>query len=96
MYKANAGGPNTTYIPPACVRLMFGSGGLHVVFARVFRYPHVGNGNANSSRWGPDPMRSPNANGLTLQWNIGSNVDMVCNFIYTRPNMETFQSVQNL
>ena len=37
----------------------------------VFRYQHVGIGNAKSSRRGCYPTPDPNANGLALQWNIG-------------------------
>ena len=38
---------------------------------RLFRYQHVGIGNANLSYWGPYPTRRPDTNGFTLQWNIG-------------------------
>ena len=87
MYMANASpnarGPNATYIPSAHIGLALGLwklalsqggfalGGIRVESARLFRYQYVGIGNANRSRVGPDPTRSPNASGFTLQWNIG-------------------------
>ena len=37
----------------------------------VFRYQHVGIGNAKSSRWGSNPKPGPNASGFASQWNIG-------------------------
>ena len=43
----------------------------HIGAARLFRYQHVGIGNANPSRRGPDPTPSPNVSGFALQWNIG-------------------------
>ena len=36
----------------------------------VFRYQHVGIGNAKSLRWGSNPTRGPNASGFASQWNI--------------------------
>ena len=42
----------------------------------IFRYQHVGIGNAKMWRWGSKTTRGPNANGFALQWNIGLiNVD---------------------
>ena len=44
---------------------------------RVFRYQHVGKGNAKSSRWGCYSMPDPNAKGLASQWNIGFTHDAI-------------------
>ena len=38
---------------------------------RVFRYQHVGIGNAKSLRWGCNPTQGPNASAFASQWNIG-------------------------
>ena len=71
----NTRGPNATFIPPASVGLALGhggeGGGLWVGSVRVFGYKHVGIGNSKVSRWGYSPIRSPNASGFALQWNIG-------------------------
>ena len=61
----NARVPKATYIPPACVASL----GLHVWSARLFRYQHVGIGNAKVLR--DYPTRGPNTRGFALQWNIG-------------------------
>ena len=71
MYMANARilhlGPNATYIPLTCVWV---SRWVTQCFC-VFRYQHVGIGNAKSSRWGCNPTQGPNASGFASQWNIG-------------------------
>ena len=88
MANANPCIPNANYIPLArvgsvgarvgSVGACVGSGGLRVGSGAlrwvrgVFRYQHVGIGNANPSHWGPYPTQRPNANGFALQWNIGS------------------------
>ena len=41
---------------------------------RVFRSQHVGVSNAKLWRWGCKPTPGPNANGFSLQWNIGLDV----------------------
>ena len=48
--------------------------GLAKANFRVFRYQHVGIGNAKLWRWGSKPMPGPNANGFASQWNIGYKV----------------------
>ena len=40
----------------------------------VFRYQHVGIGNAKLWHWGSKPMPGPNANGFASQWNIGLRI----------------------
>ena len=37
----------------------------------IFRYQHVGIGNAKSSHWGSYPTLGPNANGFASLWNVG-------------------------
>ena len=37
----------------------------------VFRYQHVGTGNAKSLRWECNPKRGLNTSGFESQWNIG-------------------------
>ena len=43
----------------------------------VFRYQHVGIGNAKLWLWGSKPMPGPNANGFASQWNIGLRSDVI-------------------
>ena len=43
----------------------------------VFRYQHVGIGNAKSLRWGSKPTRGPNASAFASQWNIGLRVFLI-------------------
>ena len=45
--------------------------------SRVFRYQHVGIGNAKLWRWGSKPMPVPNSNGFASQWNIGFTINFV-------------------
>ena len=45
--------------------------GANANFFSVFRYQHVGTGNAKLWRWGSKPTPIPNANGFASQWNIG-------------------------
>ena len=54
--------PNATYIP------------LTRVGVCVFRYQHVGTGNAKLWRWGSKTTPVPNANGFGSQWSIGLNL----------------------
>ena len=76
MYIANLKnlrfGPNATYIPLTRV------GGLcwgNASFS-VFRYQHVGIGNAKLWRWVSKPTPGPNANGSESQRNIGLKVSI--------------------
>ena len=73
-------GPNTIYIPTARVGpgarvwsgvLCVGSAGVCVGSERVFRYQHVGIGNAKLLRSRFRPTQDPNAKGFALRWNIG-------------------------
>ena len=43
----------------------------------IFRYQHVGIGNAKSSRWGTNPMQGPDASGSLPQWNIGLKLSCI-------------------
>ena len=73
MYIANAKtlhwGPNASYIPLTCVGVGVGGNANFSNFS-VFRYQHVGIGNAKLWRWGSKPTPGPNSNGFALQWNI--------------------------
>ena len=57
--------------PPIIHLLALGVGVGGNANFRVFRYQHVGIGNAKLWRWGSKPTRGPNANGFALQWNTG-------------------------
>ena len=76
--KSNPHVPNVSYIPLAHVgarvrsaMLCVGSAMFCVGSMRLFRYQHVGIGNAKYSCWGSSPTRAPNASRFALQWNIG-------------------------
>ena len=81
VYMANAKilrlEPNATYIPLIRVRVLrwvmpilkFALGVTHI--SSVFRYQHVGIGNAKLWHWRSKPTPVPNANGFAWQWNIG-------------------------
>ena len=74
--------PNATYIPLTRIgvlrwvmQILKFALGLTQVFC-VFRYQHVGIGNAKLWRWGSKPTPVPNANGFASQWNIGLNIGL--------------------
>ena len=57
------------------LRLGFALGDANFRFGvgcfRVFRYQHVGIGNAKSSRWGCNQTQGPDPSGLASQCDIG-------------------------
>ena len=73
--------PNATYIPLTWgwhrgnANFRFGVGGE--ANFRVFRYQHVGIGNARLWRWVSKPTPGPHTNGFMSQWNIGFSVTLV-------------------
>ena len=50
---------------------------LRVGSARLFKYQHVGIGNAKLLCLGSRPARDTNMSGFALQWNIGFNLTMI-------------------
>ena len=64
--------------------LSLASGGL--ANFRVFRYQHVGIGNARLGRWVSRPMPGPNTNGFASQWNIGLKIQDIAMFAMKFPN----------
>ena len=57
---------------------------LTQVISSVFRYQHVGIGNAKFWRWVSKPTPVPNTNGFASQWNIGL-ITMKINKMVTLP-----------
>ena len=92
MYMANAEfcvlEPNATYIPLTRVGVLrwltqilkFALGIAHIF--SVFRYQHVGTGNAKLWRWGSKPTPVNNVNGFESQWNIGFKSIFHCDAKY--------------
>ena len=84
MYMANAKVlclvPNATYIPLTSVEVLRWANANFKIRVgskanlSVFKYQHVGIGNAKLSRWGCNPTQAPNASGLASQWNIGLRI----------------------
>ena len=62
------------YMPNANLMLRVESTMLRVGSTSLFRYRHVGMGNAKRSRWGWYPTRGPNAKGFAFWWHIGFKV----------------------
>ena len=48
-----------------------GSMGLCIGSRKLFKYQHIGIGNAKLSRWGCRPIRDLSVSGFALQLNIG-------------------------
>ena len=86
--KANAN-PNVNFANAIIFHLLtqgvtFGGNSnveVHVGSARLFRYQHVGIGNAKWLRWGPRPLGDPNANGFAFWCNISFDIKCIVPFL---------------